>query len=646
VTALAGVWNFDGDPAAGESCARMLAAQALYGPHRTDGWAGGDVAIGRALFRALPEDRFDRQPLTGAGGRLRLVADVRLDNRDELAEALGLGGAAARTMCDAAFVLAAWERWGEQTFAHIVGDYAFALWDGEARRLVLARDPLGMRPLHYHLGARFLAFASMPNGLHALPDIPYAPDEATVTGLLALLPEAGPASFFAGISRVEPGHFVLVTAAGAKVRRHWQPTREVLRLGSSAAYAEALREQFDRAVGARLRGAEGRVAAHLSGGRDSGAVTATAARLLAPAGGSVVAFTSVPREGYDEPVPEGRVADEGPLAAATAALHANVEHVLVRSSKRALLDGLDRDFHLIQRPVFNLCNQHWVSAIDDAAQERGLGILLTGQMGNMTISYSGREWLAELAGRGRWLRLLSECRPLVKAGRATWRSAAVTAFGPWVPIPIWRRLWQMAGRSGGDLSCFSAIDPESRRLSEVDRRARASGVSFPFRPGRDSWRTRVSVLRRADPGNYNKGTLAGWKLDVRDPTADQRLIEFCLSVPAEQYLREGQPAALAVAAFADRLPAEILAGRRRGLQAADWHEALTADRENLCREVERTANVPAAARLLDVPRMTALLDNWPAGDWNTAEVAAAYRILLLRAISAGHFLRKASSTNA
>ena len=344
MTALAGVWNFDGDPVAGESCVRMLAAQSAYGPDGSDCWTNGAVAIGRAMFRTVPEDRFDRQPLSGADGRLSLIADVRLDNRDELTEALGLAHAAAVTLCDAQFVLAAWERWGEQAFAHLVGDYAFAIWDAEARGLVLARDPLGMRPLHYHLGTDFIAFASMPKGLHALPEIPRAPDEAMLTDLLALLPEAGPGSFFAGISRVEPGQFVVIKPDGAKACRHWQPARETLRLASSDAYAEGLREQLDRAVAARLRGAGGRIATHLSAGRDSSAVTATAARLMAASGGLVTAFTSVPREGYEEPVPEGRFADEGPLAAATAALHSNVEHVLVRTNQRALLDGLDRDF--------------------------------------------------------------------------------------------------------------------------------------------------------------------------------------------------------------------------------------------------------------------------------------------------------------
>src|SRR6476469_2718435 len=78
MTALAGLWNFDGRPDAGASCKRMLAAQRSYGPHDERRWAEGAVAMGRNLFRLVPEDRFDRQPLIGAGGDLVIVADVRL----------------------------------------------------------------------------------------------------------------------------------------------------------------------------------------------------------------------------------------------------------------------------------------------------------------------------------------------------------------------------------------------------------------------------------------------------------------------------------------------------------------------------------------------------------------------------------------
>ena len=180
MSALAGIWNFDGRPGAAEACARMLAAQAIYGPHDSSQWDAGAIALGRRLFRTLSEDVHDRQPLTGAAGRYTLVANLRLDNRDELMRDLQIPPERACTLPDASILLAAWERWREACFDRLVGDYAFALWDSGENRLVLARDALGQRPLHYHRGKNFLAFASMPKGLHASAEIPRAPDEERI----------------------------------------------------------------------------------------------------------------------------------------------------------------------------------------------------------------------------------------------------------------------------------------------------------------------------------------------------------------------------------------------------------------------------------------------------------------------------------
>src|SRR5262245_5725033 len=245
MTALAGLWRFDGRPDAAEGCERMLAAQSLYGPHHKAQWSDKMVAFGRRLFRVLPEDAFDRQPLIGGGGRYVLVADVRLDNREQLTEALGIPAPQARTLCDAAILLAAVERWDESCLERLVGDYAFAAWDATRRRLLLARDPLGWRPLHYHRGNQFFAFSSMPKGLHALPEVPYGPDEDRIAEFVALIPETGTQSYFLGIERVEPGHVTTVTKDQLVTRRHWQPNRRQIALGRPEEYSEALRELLD-----------------------------------------------------------------------------------------------------------------------------------------------------------------------------------------------------------------------------------------------------------------------------------------------------------------------------------------------------------------------------------------------------------------
>ena len=252
MSAIAGLWQFDGKPGVGAECERMLSAQRIYGPDDGRQWADGPIAMGRRLYRTLPEDISDRQPLTARDGRLVLVADVRLDNRDDLIAALGLP-AEVRRACDAEILLACLDRWEEAALDRMVGDFAFALWDADRRRLLLARDFLGQRPLHYHCGKDFFAFASMAKGLHALAEIPYAADEQTVAELVTLLPQSGPRSFFAHVCRVEPGHVVTVTREGVASRSYWQPRRPDRGDRGPADWVEGVRHHLDEATRSMAR---------------------------------------------------------------------------------------------------------------------------------------------------------------------------------------------------------------------------------------------------------------------------------------------------------------------------------------------------------------------------------------------------------
>jgi len=639
MTALAGMWRFDGRPDAAESCARMLAVQKLYGPDHGAQWSDSAVALGRRLMRLLPEDAFDRQPFIAGEGRYVLVADVRLDNREELTEALRIPAPQARTLCDAAILLAAIERWDDSCLERLVGDYAFAAWDGARRRLLLARDPLGQRPLHYHRTSKFFAFASMPKGLHALPDVPYAPDEDRIAEFLRLVPETGTKSYFLGIERVEPGHVVTVTTEGLATRRHWQPTKRQFVLRRPEEYSEALRDLLDQAVSCRLRGT-GDVGVYLSGGFDSGAVAATAAQLLAPSGRRLIAFTGAPREGYNGPAPPNRIIDEGPYAAATAALYPNIEHVVVRNEGRSPLADLDRKFFLFDRPVRGICATGWSHSLDNAVRKRKLRVALSGHLGNLGLSYDGVELLPELFRSGRWLRLWRESAALVAARQLRWRGVLARTFAPWCPPALWAWVNKIAKGYTPDVGEFTAIHPR-----RIDEHARTQFCDIAFRRWRDGFAMRLHTLQTMDPGNYQKGALGGVQVDYRDPSADVRLLEFCLGVPMEQFLHRGTFRSLARRALADRLPKQVLEEPRRGLQVADWHEDLTAARDCVVDELDRLDACPAAAAALDLPRLRRLTENWPSDGWERNEVCLPYRYTLLRAIAVGHFLRRATGSN-
>ncbi len=623
----------------------MLGAQQIYGPHDGRHWSDGPIAMGRQLFRTLPEDVHDRQPLQSHDGRFTLVADIRLDNRDELTTTLDLAPADSRQLCDAAILLKCIERWGEDAVDRLVGDFAFALWDASAQKLFLARDFIGQRPLHYHRGQGLFAFASMPKGLHALAAVPYAPDEQAIAELVTLMPQSGPRSFFKHIDRVMPAHIVTVTQHGLLSRRYWHPQRPSAQRGASGDYVEGLRRHLDQATQSRLRGANGIVGSHLSAGFDSSAVTATAARLLAPGGGKVVAFTAVPREGYDGPDPRNRIGDEAPLAAATAAMYPNVEHVLIRSGHSSPLDGLDRLFFLFDAPMLNQCNMVWVSAINQAARERKLQVMLTGQNGNMTLSYHGLELLSEFVRAGRIIKFWREASKLVAMTNMRWRGALTKAFGPFTPIWLWHWANETFVGQKHDILNYTAIRREWLAERDLAKLARERDLDFSNRPRKDAFTTRMWVMGRFDSGNFHKGVLAGWGLDYRDPTADKRLVEYCLSIPTEEYLINGVSRAVARRVLSDRLPQAVLNEQKKGYQAADWHEGLTAARADVAAELNRLAACAPAAKTLDIDRLKRLVENWPTSGWERDDVIRPYRLALLRGIAAGHFLRKASGAN-
>lgn len=631
MTALAGILYYPGAHYREPPLRGMLAALAIYGPETSGEWIEGPVALGRRLLPLLPEDRFDTQPLASADNRLRLVADVRLDNRQELAATLGIRPGTLAVMADSALLLAAWERWAERCLEHLVGAFAFALWDRLEHRLFLAVDHSGGRPLYYHhRGGRWFAFASMPKGLHALPELPAELDEDLVAHHLALAPTEQGQLFFRGIDRLPPAHYLTVTETTVRLSRYWSPEHSPeVRLHSDAEYIEAFRERFDGAVKAQLR-AVGGVASHLSAGLDSGSVTATAARLLGPTGGHLTAFTAIPRPGAAGAKP-GRLGNEGLAAAEVAAMYANIEHVLLDSAGQSFLDTLDPFIAAADRPPSNPTNNIWITAIQREAAARGCSVILTGAYGNATISQTGLGLLSEWFRQGRWLQLARTVWKLRSPGSQSFAGLAAETVLP--GLPRWVRR-QVIGRRFS-LS-YSLVHPEiSARLRLREQAWEA--LNPPIRDARGASRY---LLNRSDSGPYHLAAQATHGVDVRDPTFDKRVVEFCFGIPAEQFIREGQSRSLIRRGMHGRLPDSTLTRRARGLQSADWHLGMAAIRAEMLAEVTLLEQSPIARRLLDLGRARDLLARWPERDYHTRAVKAPWHLALSRGLAVGRFIRR------
>jgi asparagine synthase (glutamine-hydrolysing) len=643
MSAIAGIIRLDRQPVDRAALERMQTVLAPYGPDAQQQWRQEGVGLLRTLLRTTPEDSLDRQPLQSAEANCVLVFDGRLDNRAELAEELGLSAADCAALADSELAWLACQRWDSQAVEHLYGAYALACWQPVRQRLWLARDPLGQRPLFWHQQDGFFAFASLPKALFCIPGVPRELCEARMLDRLALLPLKGPESAFREIYRVEPGHLVTLEKGRVSSQRyHRFDARRELQLPGDGDYLAAFEQHLQRAIANCLR-SSGPIVTQLSSGFDSSTVTALAAQQLDQHGQRLHAFTAVPREGFDGPVPKGRHGDESGGAQAVASRFANIDHELLRTTDTNVLDGINTLAEAADAMTHAPCNEVWVSAIHRRAQALGCKVLMTGQLGNMSISYTGETYLAALFRRGRWLSWWRELRALQVTQRRSKWALLGKSVAPSLPSPLWRWLaWRLNRHQ--PLTSYSPIHPDWMSRKALTDRVQASGWDLGYQPWHNGRRMRIAVIERRDPGEYFMAAdLHGFAL--RDPTCDLRLVEFCLAVPDHQYLRNGQTRWLLRRMMADTLPAEILFSTGKGYQAADWYEGINQQLPMLRENLQQLARHPRVAQMLDVQELQRLLDDWPESGWETSSVIHRYRLKLMRGIAAAHFIRYVEGNN-
>jgi len=223
--------------------------------------------------------------MTTPDGRFALVYNGELYNDDGLREELRARGVSFQTDCDTETLLYAWAMWGVGVFERIRGMYAFAVYDTVDRTLTLARDPLGVKPLYYHLGAHEVVFASEPGPIVAHPSALAAPDWTMVSAYCSTIRSVlGDRTVFDGVRAVRPGEAAIFDFGGPLVReqtiRHWRGAPEGGEGSMSMEDAgERIWAALDESVTTHLR-SDVPVCSLLSGGIDSAATTAIAARRL------------------------------------------------------------------------------------------------------------------------------------------------------------------------------------------------------------------------------------------------------------------------------------------------------------------------------------------------------------------------------
>jgi len=633
MSGIYGIVNFAGAPLDDSECEAMRAAMHLWGPDGEDTWRGEGAMLGRMLARQTPEDIRDMQPIM-LGDKV-MVASARLDNRQELIHALGIPGAEAAQLADAMLLAQAHEKWGEAFVEKVAGDWTLAIWDTTKRELFLARDHFGMSSLYYHVDDTRLIFASSIKALLALPGRRWQPDMIRVAQILIYWLGDGTRTAYDGIRQLPVAHLLRASKSTSVTKRYWDPSiLTPLPAATDEAYIEEFLSTYEAAVRGALR-TDARVGATLSGGLDSGSVVALAAPMLRAQGSDLTAYTSVPL--YDSATGSGgtRTGDEWEDAHATAELAGVAKHHRVASEATGPLDGLRHYLDTHDTPGHALGNYYWMHEIARRAQDEGLGVLLSGQYGNASISYTGSGYLWRYIQRGdcdglRQSLALSEPNYLLALKRQIIK-----------PLVQYPRAWLEVHRPGAwaDRMKISAMRTEMVRELQIPRLASESGTDKLFEPRLQF----SSQLQFYTPGMGIAGAI--WRamavqhgLSIRDPTSNVRLIEYCVRAPDHLFRRRGVHRWLIRKSMEGRMPERVLNYKKKGIQAIDIGFRVAREHEAWEEALSSIESHPLAQQFVDVGKMRAVLRSVvrEVTKENTQDVIA----ILCRGVGAGLFLQR------
>jgi len=546
---------------------RMCDAMVHRGPDGAGVWTVPGVGLGHRRLSII-DLAGSPQPMHAADGRAVIVFNGEIYNYRELRTELAARGAVFRTDGDTEVILAAWQQWGPACLSRLNGMFAFALYDLAQRTLFLARDRLGVKPLHYAaLSDGSLAFASELKGLLTHPLLRREIDPLAVEDYLAWGYVPDHRAILKGVHKLPAGHYLLLRHGSplpAPVR-WWEPSFADRRRESAADLEAELLHHLREAVRSRMV-ADVPLGAFLSGGVDSSSVVA----LMAEMSGSPVKTCSIgfAEAGLDESAYARQVANR--FATDHHARAVSPDDFGAIGQLAAMFDEPFADASAL--PTWRVCQ---------LARE------------TVTVALSGDGADEALAGyrRQRFHRHEDRLRQLLPQGLRAPLFGGLGAIWPkadWAPRPLRAKTTLLALSEPADAAYARALavttpdqrdrlyTPEFQRLRRDYRAEQPLLETMAHAPARSALdRAQYADLTFWLPGDILTKvdrTSMAVSLEAREPLLDHRLVEFAARLPEGLRIRGTQGKWLMKQAMRRYLPEDILMRPKQGFVTpiAQW----------------------------------------------------------------------------
>jgi asparagine synthase (glutamine-hydrolysing) len=579
MSALGGIFNFGNYPAPVDQSMLAALGKALEarGPDGGCELVRAHVGMTYRAFHTTNESQFESQPLTSTVGHM-LTWDGRLDNRDDLIAEL-LSGPRAKIVTDVEIVLAAYLRWGQDSFVRLIGDFCLALWDPHQRLLLLVRDVIGTRSINYYLHRGGIIWSTELLPLLDIANIPREVDEEYVAGFLIRYPISG-ITPFQNVLEVKPNQILSINQNGQlKEKTYWRldPDREIC-YRRDEEYEEHFIHEFSAGMKAHLR-SHRPVFSEASGGLDSSSIVCVGDRLIKSGQVQASRLDTI-----------SHVYDESPTADESRFIQCVEEHIgrsghHLKESEYPFLAQIDR----MQSHVLNGVDvfAEYYRGAQETMDREGARVLLSGEGGDQVIG-SSDDPSPELRDLLVQLKLLTLHKRLgVWSGALKrsylwllWQRTMIPTLPQSLRSLVSKPVNQMPPWYHSDFVARARL--KERLLANIDAR------DFRLPSARDQYAGFISAATHIASG-YRRQR---FNAELRYPFMYRPLVEFLQAIPFEQHVRPGETRSLMRRSLRSVLPDRIAKRRSKG----NPHEAIcrAVIRElPLCRVLFKDARVSA-----------------------------------------------------
>jgi len=527
MSAMAGLVRLDGLVDVAQLQA-LLARMRCRGPDRQTYWCEKNVGVCHAMLHTTPESLSEIVPAQSCDKSLVIVADARLDNRSELFGKLDTSRDEFSSISDSELILRAYQRWNKDCLQYLLGDFVFAVWDKKQQSFFVAVDPIGARRLHYFHSASTFAFATDIKALLAVREIRKSLNEEVfllqASSLTRLAPDK---TCFEGVHKLKGGRYLWVSADPAmgirvSINDYYRVRPSQLAFSAPEECLDAFRELFQKAVSCRMRSAFP-VATLLSGGLDSSSITCVAARYARASGQSLYAVSSC--------LADGETGEDERKFIDLVASHENVP-VSTVSPCVGPVEFLDSIHDLNECPL--AANPHLYSALYKAASATGARVLLDGVGGEWGATNHGQGYFAHLLRQRQFVKFFIELSAQAQVySRSRFAILKTDIMRPLAPLVLQAAYGALLRRQGASLQ--PALTDEIMQQYNVPNFDAVLSKRELYFNKMDE--TRLKII---DGGRKDREGMAGhFAIRSAYPFLDKRVLEFCLGLSPDWFVKNG-----------------------------------------------------------------------------------------------------------